>query len=733
MLHHPVRSPGGNPAPGVSATPPKTDAASRPCPPPGGPRATFRDLPGHIVLQIAERVDDTAAMALGLTSKHAHQALDHARITPVRLGEQMQWIVSHADVQRLRGRIEQCPVPARPRLWNGLHCAVRRHCPDPLYHFYCTSGSPCSVPLHPVVRERALASLPPLPPAAPRKAPQALDELLTLGDAERGPSLVAWIAHAGRDTMMEPGLAAWLDIVARLPPNDRVAVQAMVTEHCDDRDVAPWRAMLDATLCDARARQDDADPSIQLQRVRSLNAVAKAVARRHRSRDSAAHRWGFWAEVLADTQQLPDPHYKTLLHSLAYGAFHGCACLGEPVPVDDPVIKGWRALIKSALTRLSPVEAANVLSSMLEPLEEFDVQGPCAPLLDEVFAATRALPHGVAIGVLKHAFDAACRNGDEVIPLVFWDRLLHACKGADPALQAECLATLAGMCPHIGDDGMEARLVALCEQVEALSPELRREPLWSLARNSHHFHGLVGMVVPRWMALCNGLGDEDRARLLASMIYSVFHDGHWRRGLINTAASLAAPHRYGPLCTIARELFKWAEGAPCTLRNADVRIAASPDDYAIARLPTSWEALMDQLSQILVMLPLRQRGDLLLDLEHTAKTAVCKAWILEKAKGLPPTQRHEVKIITRIAEYAATNCPEEHASMLLPLVAEAVATLDDGHRASALYWLIDACTKFGLPACVEIGGTIDRLPEPDRLTPNAGHKRKASRDAQADV
>lgn len=733
MLHHPVRSPGGDPAPGVSATPPDTNAASRLCPPPGGQRATFCDLPGHIVLQIAERVDDAAAMALGLTSRHAHRALDRARITPVRLGEQMQWIVSHADVQRLRGRIEQCPAPARPRLWNALHCAVRRRCPDPLSHFCCTAASPCSVPLHPVVRERALASLPPLPPAAPPPAIRALDELLALGDAERGSSLLAWIAHADLETMMKPGLAAWLDIAARLPPNDRVAVQAMVTEHCDDRDVAPWRAMLDATLCSARARQGDADPFIQLQRVRLLNAVAKAVARRYRSRDSTAHRWALWADVLADAQQVRSPHCKTLLQSLAYGAFHGCACLDEPLAVGVAVPKGWRALIESALTLLSPVDAANVLSSMLQPLEEFDVQGPCAPLLEEVFAATSALPHGLAIGVLKHAFDAACRNGDEVTAPLFWDRLLHACKGADPALQADCLAELATMCGHIGEDGKEARFVALCEQAQALSPELRREPLLQLARSSYGFDRQPGTVVPRLMALCNDLGDKDRAGLLVWMIGAFFRDGHWRRVLINTAASLPAPHRYAPLRTIAMDLLAWAEGAPHKQRNTDVRIAVSPDDYAIASLPTSWVALTDQLSQILAMLPLGQRGDLLLHLERAAETAVCKAWILEKAKGLPRTQRHEVKIITRIAEYAATNCPAEHASMLLPLVAEAVATLDDGHRASALYWLMDACTKFGLPAYVDMARTADRLPEPDRPTPNAGHKRKASRDAQDDV
>ena len=254
-----------------------------------------------------------------------------------------------------------------------------------------------------------------------------------------------------------------------------------------------------------------------------------------------------------------------------------------------------------------------------------------------------------------------------------------------------------------------------------------------IARDGFALVWQAGTVVPRLMALCNDLGDKDRAGLLVWMIGAFFHDGHWRRVLINTAASLAAPHRYAPLRTIAMDLLAWAEGAPHKQRNADVRIAVSPDDYAIASLPTSWGALTDQLSQILTMLPLRQRGDLLLDLERAAKNAVCKAWILEKAKGLPPTRRHEVKIITRIAEYAATNCPAEHAPMLLPLVAEAVATLDDDHCASALYWLIDACTKFGLPECVDMAGTIDRLPEPDRPTPNAGHKRKASRDAQDDV
>lgn len=671
-------------------------------------RAGFPSLPAYLIEYLADKLDNSATIALSETSKHAHRALDADWAAPIRLREQAQWVRSHTAFLRIARRLE---TPSR---WRSQLREVME----------VQSWS-----LHPVLRERARAALPVRPRApAPQEAPPrpTLDHVMGLADARRGPSLVAWLAGADRAEIMAVAPLAWLGVIGRLPPADRTPVRAKLTTRWPDQPVQTWYRVMLTTLQAAHQLENDPDPDAQRQRAQLLKAIARALTKPyHENAASLIARVVLWCGVLKTTPSLPAPHRKDVMVRLAMGALRWCEADFDFDEATFPMTERWPRLIRCALEHLSPADAAEVLRKMLDYVDAHIDWIPYMPLVVDAVAAVDALPSQLAISVLEAALYAADCYVDTYVDI--WDRMFRASSDADCARQADLLAKLGGQINHLGE-AMESRFIAFCERVATLPAALRHIPLLSLYC-LHDVGFPAGTAVPRLMALMDDLNNEHRARLLGKMLDQFGTDLRWRRVMLNAAADLPMAYHYTALAGVAQELLDFAHGHEVPARKAWPEPEPGPRDHDIAFWPGSREAARRQVSQIMDNLTVKHRGDLLMCAVQLAKCADDLLWVLDELSNLRRTQRHEVVIVTSIAEFAAKKCTAEEAPRLLPRLAAAISTMDADHCASAFYWLAQACETFGMPACVELANTAHRLPEADRIAPAGGNKRKATTEA----
>lgn len=650
-------------------------------------RCQFDQLPAYVIQLIADWLPDGAKVALDRVCKAAFAALDRDLVMPMRVAEAIRWTFSPPAWQRVVTSIWQCPAHRQEPLW-GLARRQLESC-------------------HPVVRQRASDDQRSLVAPPDQKPGRTLRKMTATGPASWAAQLVHLVNCEGEALVRKQGTQQWLRCFANRFPSDRAATLTDVILACGNRrDVSKWRRAVDDAMRMAREMQQSPLKPCQDAAGALFAAVSAAIGIHCREDEATPEYLALWDDIIRDTVSLDAAARAAIMAELAN------VIALDLADSDDP--PRWRRLIDLAMTTLPANDAADVLVALMEPWNESDFADGCEPMFHAVLMAAGELPDAVAQPLVTLLLTVA--GSMEETPFApMWHACLQAAADKDAAVQAPLLAKLAQWLPWVGDGNSSWALLADC--IAGLPVEHRQDPLQSLI-GACGSHGIAtSAVVARLMPLVLEFDFRRRAGLLSAMLDAgLGRDAASRRTLMNAVGQLPGPYRSRALASAASDLLAWADGGPTangwmpprgTPDPVDAsRVAPGPGDFPASIWPSSQKAALGQFHDLLAMLSLRDRGELLISLasrqrELTRSYVPRMLWILMETRQLPRTNRYEVKIYTEMARYAATSCPIVDVPLLLRELVPAVASLDPDHCASALCWLYEACLKAGIPGQFE--------------------------------
>lgn len=639
--------------------PPASDGVAVP---PEAGRIRLDTLPQCVLVQVAARLDAGATVALCRASKRLHAALERDFAAPIRLAERLPWIVANGALQRWLRDAQQI-APAQ------LH---RLPVMAQLQH------------LHPELRQRALgAMLSKLSITPPGQRADSFDAVLALARAGRVGPLTDWIRSAPGGEFRLRGMADWLELAMTLSAGGCTATLDALAIRLSRENVGQWRGLLDAMQARARTvRGSD-------QRAALLTALARALARPFVDIGGMPWRAGLWHGTLHECGSLPPAMRPPIWLELAKGAAYELCAAADGDVAAEPADTCWRGILDVIAHQMAPAQRSEAMAAMLDAVDGHDeLVDDVAPLIALMAAASRLLPDPLAVPVLTRAVEQAHRIGSSEVFRSIWIAVFDASQGLEPALQQRVLAALGRRLGYA--DGMVERWLALTERVAALPPALRCRPLLDVLHSEMNPELPAAITVPRLMTLLGGLDDDDRPTLLAAMMHVYNDDLPSWRAMVHAAVALPLRRRLGPFIAIAQKL---ATG--CALPEAGTPLAARPQEVSFATWPTAEPQARRQFTELLGMLTWADRGAVLLSLAPCAHFDRM-VWLVEEGMQLPRSGRHEVRLLTTLAERATRLTDIRDAVRILPALAGAICTLQPDQCASAAYWLADACVKHNL-------------------------------------
>jgi hypothetical protein len=632
---------------------------------------TLDRLPRELLLRVVGYLSDTAAQALGATSRHCQAALRQDIIAPIRLGESLRWITSMSAFSGAVASIRNVPAQRRSvllrRMWEqtlALHPALR-----PFAHAALqTQGEQPPQWLHTASMQKCSANLP------------TLERILSWAPAIRARFLPAWIDAAKHEGVRLRTATEWRAIAEGLPPAGRLATLCALAAHPDCTNAEHWTTLLDALLAAAwDMTTADGDPSED--RSHLLCAVATACSRGKVVFDNVQPRIALWDAVFAMAGRLAPGAKASVMVALARMTgrdFFRLDC--EP---------RWRALISAACGELPVEDAANVLCALVTHVVDPEEEDIDEPYLDAVLEAATSLPD-YACARVQAAVLKAYPKEDGDIPRV-WDMLFSASQHMSAPALAILIPALAEAIRLMDDDHAIEPWNALFDRALAVLP------------SPHVGNALMGLAGCEDRILDSGvyrklinaaarLSDRERAGVLKAMLAGRTPPRPLWRTIANTIASLPAAARAVSIPALAHKLF-WFEEGHVAFRS-DTALPPAASDMPCAERPYDLADALHKLSEVIRLLPLAPRAALLLGLVDTMEPVpglnVARVrWLLREARHLPAIHRHEVLVVTRLARLAAERCRTQgDTRTLVPKFAQAVRSLPADRRASALLWLI---------------------------------------------
>ncbi|NSX04219.1 hypothetical protein [Cupriavidus gilardii] len=638
--------------------PPASDGIAMP---PEAGRIRLDTLPKCVLAQVAGRLDAGATVALCRASKRLHAALERDFAAPIRLAERLPWIVANGAFQRWLRDAQQI-APAQ------LH---RLPVMAQLQH------------LHPDLRQRALgAMLSTLSTTPPAQRADSFDTVLALARANRVGPLTDWIRSAPGGEFRLRGTAEWVELALTLPACGCTAMLDALAIRLSRENVGQWRDLLDAMLARARTMRG---PD---QRAALLTALARALARPFVDIGGMPWRAALWHEALHQCGSLPSAMRLPIWVELAKGAAHELSAAADGDVAAQPADTCWHSIIEVIARQMTPAQASEAMVAMVEAVDgHAELADDVGPLIALMAAASR-LPDPLAVPVLTRVIEQAHRNASSEVFRSIWIAVFDASHALEPVLQQKVLGALGQRLGYA--DGMVDRWLALTERVAALPTALRFRPLLDVLHSEMNPELPAAITVPRLMTLLDGFDDDDRPTMLAAMMHVYNDDLPSWRAMVHAAVQLPLRQRLGPFLAIAQNL---ATG--CALPEVGTPLAARPYEVSFATWPTAEPQARRQFTELLGMLTWADRGALLLSLAPCAHFDRM-IWLIEEGMQLPRSGRHEVRLLTTLAERANRLTDINDAVRILPALARAICTLPPDQCASAVYWLADACAKHNL-------------------------------------
>ncbi|MBY4898439.1 F-box protein [Cupriavidus sp. AU9028] len=603
------------------------------------------DEPLHRVLAF---LDDNAVLAFRHTCRRwASASAPFAQALLVKAS--IRWIVTASDAEQAAARINACRKPLRT---------------DPVQVLLRQMST-----LHPDLEPQARRAIQPLLPTPCAKT------LL-------------------RDRLDRLPLSDCRQHIAPLPEPDRSRLLAAQAARARDDDDG-WAGFLRAACDDAQAAL--AGEHGQSTAALLLPAIAQALHQPStRDEDLAPARVQLWDRLLDLSQHLTVERRCPVLRQLAPWLSLAAYAGAEAAELEARCAR----LVEAAFLLPLPADTAAVLSAIVaDPYrDEQDHRIERLPLVVRAMQAAARLPEALYAGVLSEVLSATPSYWDADCYALIWNGVAVAAdRLTTDATRSPLLAALAlhvpWTTPADGDDDADAeeRWLAILHRVQDLAPCWRGLPLVALSCS-------MACAPPglrpgeRLLQLAIPVPGNERAELLDRLIH---HPNYCRnRDLWRDMMILYAALSDGDKTIVARALiralayFVQRHGTP---RDASATLPPSAHGPSWAQWPADRQDAHRKLSALLRQLPEMTRLRLLVQFADTLDEqkwfAPALQWLLEEARSLPPSGRHEALIVTRACAFAAQECPPEDADSALAMLAGEIASLPPARRGGALlYW-----------------------------------------------
>lgn len=691
------------PLPHHACDPAGSDAVAQASPPAGtaliaaqqSGLMTLDQMPGEILVRIAGYLRPNDALALSGVCDAIFQTLRRDILNPLRLGEQIRWINGLAGIHTALAGIAAAPEDQRLPLLRQLQRTAQA--------------------LHPWLREPAVKLLTPhLEAAAPPwwnsvygatdpRRPQIgqpgshadlLDAVLSMPPDARARALRSWFDDPGSELVPAPPVDEWPRIVSVLRPADRAMLlprmaRAIPEDRFDQANAMVLGAVREAIGPDGTLPAHHAD---------ALEHLAMRLVWGRQYWD-ATQMGAVWDEIFSLAQRLPVESQAGPLSKLTW---FGLAQVGPTSALNESGHSlRCRAFVEYVRKHLPPADVAEVLGELMEQSRDYCDDDALRPLRKTLLEAAQGLPDGPCAVLLACAIDGLRYDGETG---ALWQALLHASRDVSERDAAPLYAQLASVIGLMPDDIAEPCWDALAQRLEAATDPGATVPAWlSLAQLDLTRRSLERRAV--LTRLGNRLPDDKRAALHEAMIADRHVTPAIWQAQMTAVAELPAAVRLKPARRLALLLFNYPGNGVFEPAAADA--PADPGALVCARFPRSLLDALRKLSDLVTLLPLADRGALLLELTTILGQDVTApsqeslhrlTFVLYDAVKLEPYQHHTINVVTSIARLAERHAGLAGARALLPPMFGAIRALPADARASAYLFLGSLLRRWGVDA-----------------------------------
>lgn len=649
------------------------------------------ELPQEIVLRVAHYLSPGKALALAAASQSTFAMLRTDIVEVQRLGGRIRWVSGLSAFEAALADLLLVPTKCRDPLVRALGERLPV-LPEPL-------RGPAHQALQPYVRACATptgqdaghGSRPEwhrLVDAGIAGDPQDLLHRILASPADARAALVeAWV---GSDVPPPPPVSLWPRILDALPAPARAAVLATMAQTIPD---AEYGKALQIIITAVQASVEG-DGFLPADLARTLARLAGGLGWQV-SNEVPARLGQYWDEVFGLARRLPLPAQPEVMSQLATLVHADDA----PSPADDAAKPRprWSGFIGYVSAHFAPADATRILGDLAQAssnAEDGERHPHAAPLSRALCKAAMALPDTWCAKLLAIVLD--CAPADELAALALWEEGLRAGEPLAASVAAPLYTSLARSIRTLPASHQAACWDALCHCLETHADIAPLTPaMLELAR-----HAIGSRSLERRTLLLRTAGRlpaEDRGRLCAAMtMTSDITPALWRAQVMDLESlPLHVRHRTAAWLSVA--LFGYQTG-PHGFRPALTEpFLPDPGGLAAAEYPRNAAQALDRLSDILVLLPLADRGAVLVSLSRTGAglcvnplpwSAARVNWLLREVMKLAPLHHHGLDVVTNVAHSAARQCPSEaEALAVFSAFHGAVAALPADARVSALFHL----------------------------------------------
>ncbi|MBO4122507.1 hypothetical protein J5T34_17405 [Cupriavidus gilardii] len=525
--------------------------------------------------------------------------------------------------------------------------------------------------------------------------------------------LLSWFGT--KDTPAPP-VSEWARIVAALPTNRRGQVLERMADNMPDGENEYDQAQ--AIVLGAVRESTGPHGELPADHADVLERLAEQLVwGAHRS--DAARLGKSWYTIFSLSRRLPLQSQPKVFAQLTEFVHREDADVANV----DRLHPRWPLFIDYVRSHFPGGDIVMILGKLAEDNAEIEDDRLEEPVRNAILQAAATLPGECRAALIAQVI----RHGPYYLPetVALWEDAFLASNSVSDANAATVYGDLANGIYHLPEAIQNAHWHALAERVETtVNPGAMLPVLLAITEHNPAFLG------PEWLAGLTRIGTrlpvQDRSAFFARMVNAMrpFTPPTWR-AQITELDDLPRQARLPLARKLAELLFHYPADGSFDLASDDV--AADPTGPLCARMPRTLTDALDTLAEILTLLPLADRGTVLLAFSrmhnrHSQQPLPWSLprvqWLLAEVLKLVPLQHQGVGVVANVLSVVAHRCPNEaHARALLPRLEDAVRALPADARASPTFmlgFLIQRLLQNDKPAHDRWTASLAALPEGDR-------------------
>lgn len=670
-------------------------------------------LPNEILVHIAGYLRRNDALAFSRSSRAIFAALRRDVVDPLRLGVRIRWVNSPTAMQAAVQDVLNAPAQWRRALFHAL--AQRTEAMHPQFQ---EASHRLLAPYREAPAKPWWDEL--YEPADPARAcvgkpdghGELLNRVLASAPQARVRLLLSWFEAHGTPS---PPVREWARIVSALPTNRRGEVLEVmardmpdVENEYDQAQAIVLEAVRESAGPEGPVRADQADV---LERLawRLVWGCGPDVARVAES----------WDAVFSLARRLPLQSQPKVLAQLTEFVHREDAEVANV----DRLHPRWPPFIHYVCSQFAGADVVMILGKLAEHNAEAEDDSMEEPVRKAILQAAATLPGEWRAALMAQVILQGPYDLPETVAL--WDDAFLTSAPVSDAHAAAVYGGLAQSIEQLPDALQDSRWHELAQRVETtMSPSAMLPVLLAITN-----HGLASLA-PERLAVLTRIGTrlpvQDRSHFAATMVRAMrpVTPQTWRLQIAELE-DLPRHARLAPARQLASLLFHYP--ANDAFPPASEEIARDPGELLCARMPRTLAEALDILSEMLTLLPLADRGTVLLalspmngrDSHQPMPWSLPRVhWLLAEVLKLAPLQHHGIGVVANVLRVVALQCPSEaDASALLPQLESAVQALPADTRASPLFMLSSLMRRLlqnDKPAHDRWTASLAALPDGDR-------------------